>query len=185
MKNPSGRIFTNPNNHTCLENFIQAEDMYTTKMSMDIDVNILNETGVEVFDWNETQVGWIQSSYFIGYTGTMVIGANAILKLLGQFKGMVLLLILNLVVFASCKFITFLMNLNRNNKTDKMFSFDHDDKFWISRSHYFSNLAGSRSRPGNINHCGVFFQLDTAGRINFGVNIINYRLTVLLFERLS
>ena len=85
--------------------------MNTAKMSIDIDVNLLNETEVEVFDWNETQVGWIQSSYFIGYTGTMVIGANAILKLLGQFKGIVLLLILNLVVFASCEFIMFIKDL--------------------------------------------------------------------------
>ena len=108
MKKPSGQNFTNGQNYyTCSENLIPSEIMNTSQMSIDVVVNIINETEVEKFDWNETQVGWLQSSYFIGYMGTMIIGANVILKLLGQFKGIVLLLVLNLVVFASCKFIIF------------------------------------------------------------------------------
>ena len=116
-------------------------------MSIDVVVNIINETEVEKFDWNETQVGWLQSSYFIGYMGTMIIGANVILKLLGQFKGIVLLLVLNLVVFASCKFIIFV------KFRIKLFSFNHDDSVRFSRSNHFSNYTRRCSRPSDISYC--------------------------------
>ena len=52
--------------------------MNTSQTTIDIVVNIVNETEVEMFDWNETQFGWLQSKYFIGYMGTMVIGVNVI-----------------------------------------------------------------------------------------------------------
>ena len=56
------------------------------------------------FDWNEKEVGMLQSAYFIGYMGTMVVGANLILGFLGHFRGTLLLLLLNFVTFLSCKF---------------------------------------------------------------------------------
>ena len=87
-------------NVTCLVN--QA-----VSRTMDIVVNVsetlTNSREVGMFDWNEKQVGMLQSAYFIGYMGTMVIGANTVLRVLGQFKGTLVLLVLNLIVFASCK----------------------------------------------------------------------------------
>ena len=73
-------------------------------------LDVIAYTSVEVettsslkFDWNEKEVGMLQSAYFIGYMGTMVIGANLILGFLGHFKGTVVLLVLNFVTFLACK----------------------------------------------------------------------------------
>ena len=73
-------------------------------------LDVIAYTSVEVetisslkFDWNEKEVGMLQSAYFIGYMGTMVIGANLILGFLGHFKGTVVLLVLNFVTFVACK----------------------------------------------------------------------------------
>ena len=65
---------------------------------------VQNDTlNIVKFAWNEKEVGMLQSAYFIGYMGTMVIGANLILGFLGQFKGILVLLVLNFVTFLTCK----------------------------------------------------------------------------------
>lgn len=49
------------------------------------------------YNWSEKDVGSLQSAYFIGYLGTMIVGVNILLKYLGFFHGMLLIMILNIV----------------------------------------------------------------------------------------
>lgn len=97
---------TGTNHHHDLDQATCLANQVNLTRSIDIVVNVsetVANSQVEMFDWNEKQVGMLQSAYFIGYMGTMMIGANTVLRVLGQFKGILVLLALNLIVFASCK----------------------------------------------------------------------------------